>query len=184
MQQPVGIARGLFQRMAEGMAQVQQRPLALFGLVARDDPGLHLDRPGHGMQPRRRVAGDQPGAVHLQPVEEAGIAEQAVFHHLAIARQQVAPGQRVQHADVGQHQPGLVKGADQVLALRGVDPGLAADRAVNLRQQRRRDLHEPHPAPQHGGGKAHQIAHHPAAKGHHDIAPLDLLLQAATRRSG
>jgi len=34
MQQPVAIARGRFQRMAKGMAQVQKRPLALFGFVA------------------------------------------------------------------------------------------------------------------------------------------------------
>ena len=33
-----------------------------------------------------------------------------------------------QHVDVGQHQPRLVESADQVLAARGVDGGLAAHR--------------------------------------------------------
>ena len=98
----------------------------------------------------------QSRAVAFQPVEERGVAEKAVFHHLAIARQEVAVGQGVQHVDVGQHQAGLVEGADQVLALGGVDPGLAADRTVDLRQKRGRQLHEAHAPAQDGGGKARQ----------------------------
>jgi hypothetical protein len=55
MQQAVGIARGLFKGMAEGMAQVQKSALALFGLVAGHDAGLHLDRAGHRAEARRDV---------------------------------------------------------------------------------------------------------------------------------
>jgi hypothetical protein len=45
-----------------------------------------------------------------------------------------------------------------------VDPGLAAHRAVDLRQKRGRHLHEAHAPAQDRGGETHQIADHPAAE--------------------
>jgi len=54
-----------------------------------------------------------------------------------------------------------------------IDPGLAANRAVHLRQKRSRDLHEPHATAQYGGGKARQITDDPAAKRDDDVAPFD-----------
>ena len=69
--------------------------------------------------------------------------------------------------------------ADQVLAVRRVDAGLAADGAIDLRQQRRRDLHEIHAAPHDAGGKAGEIADHAAAKRQHDIAALEPRLEQA-----
>src|SRR3546814_5535820 len=59
---------------------------------------------------------------------------------------------------VDQHPPGLVEGADQVLAVPRVDPGLAADRTVDLRQQRRRDLHEVEAAERHRRRDSGEIA--------------------------
>ena len=70
-----------------------------------------------------------------------------------------------------------MKSPDQVLALRGIDPGLAPHRTVHLRQKRCRDLHKTHPAPQHRSGKAGQIPDHPASQRHHQITPFHLLLQ-------
>src|SRR5690606_2595979 len=47
MQKTVGIAGGVFQRVTEGMTEVQKRALSLFGLIALDDACLHLDRARH-----------------------------------------------------------------------------------------------------------------------------------------
>ncbi len=66
-----------------------------------------------------------------------------------------------------------MEGADQVLAERGVDAGLAADRAVDLGQQTRRDLHEIDAAQQGRRGKAGQIADDAAAQGDEHRAALD-----------
>ena len=184
MQQPVGIPRSRFQRMAEGMAQVQKRPLALFGFIARNDSGLHRHRNPHRMLAQPGVARHHAGGIDLQPVEETGVAQQPVFHHLAIARQKIAARQRGQRVDIGQHQAGLVKRAHQVLALGGVDAGLAADGTVHLGQKRCRHLHEAHPAPQNRRRKPHQIANHAATQRHHHIAPLDLLVQQPFRAAG
>jgi hypothetical protein len=56
-----------------------------------------------------------------------------------------------------------VEGADHVLAQRVVDRRLAADRRIDLRQERRRYLQEGHPALVDRGGKAREIADHSAA---------------------
>ena len=45
-----------------------------------------------------------------------------------------------------------------------IDAGLAADRGIHLRQQRRRHLHVGDAALVAGGGKPGQIAHHAAAE--------------------
>ena len=67
-----------------------------------------------------------------------------------------------------------MKRAEQVLALRRVDAGLAADRGIDLRQQRGRHLHEIDAAAQDRRGKAREIADHAAAERDHQIVALDL----------
>jgi hypothetical protein len=63
-----------------------------------------------------------------------------------------------------------VERADQVLAERMVDADLAADGAVDLRQQRRRHVHERDAAQERGGGEAGGVADDAAADGD-DRAP-------------
>ena len=66
-----------------------------------------------------------------------------------------------------------MKGADQVLAMPCVDRGLAADRGIDLRQQRSRHLHVIETAARHGGGEAREIADHAAAQRDDEVATLD-----------
>ena len=47
--------------------------------------------------------------------------------------------------------------ADQVLSQRVVHADLAADRAVHLRQQRRRDMHERDAAQKRGGRESRRV---------------------------
>ena len=117
--------------------------------------------------------------VLLEPGEERRVAEQPVLGHLGVAGAHLARRQRAQHVGVGQHEARLVEGADQVLALRRVDAGLAADGAVHLRQQRGRDLHEAHAAAQDGRGEAGEVADHAAAERDDEIAALEAQLEQA-----
>ncbi len=71
---------------------------------------------------------------------------------------------------VGEHRDRLVERADQVLALGQVDPGLAADRGVDHRQQRGRHLHHVDATVVHRGGEAGGVADHPAAQRDHRVA--------------
>ena len=66
-----------------------------------------------------------------------------------------------------------MEGADQVLAVLGIDRGLAADRGIDLRQQRGRHLHVVETAAHHGGREAGEIPDHAAAERDHEIAALD-----------
>ncbi len=63
--------------------------------------------------------------------------------------------------------------AEQVLAMAGIDAGLATDGGIHLRQKRGRDLHEAHAAPHDAGRKACEIADHAAAKRDHRVIALD-----------
>ena len=67
-----------------------------------------------------------------------------------------------------------MEGAEQVLAVRRIDAGLAADRGIDLRQQRGRHLHEIDAAPQDRRREAGEIADDAAAERDHQIVALDL----------
>ena len=172
MQQPVGEAGRRLQRVAEGMAEIEQHALAGLALVARDDPGLGAAAHRDGVL-ARGTAREHVLPVRFQPGEERGVAEQAVFGDLGIAGAEFARRQRIEQRGVGDHQHRLVEGADQVLAMRGIDRGLAADRGIDLRQQRRRHLHVVEPAPHDRCGKAREIADHAAAERNDEIVALD-----------
>ena len=67
-----------------------------------------------------------------------------VLRHLAEPAAVLPLGQRGEHVGVAQHRGGLPERADEVLALGQVDPGLAADRGVDLAEQRGGHVHHRH----------------------------------------
>ncbi len=66
-----------------------------------------------------------------------------------------------------------MEGADEILAVRGIDGGLAADRRIDLRQQCRRHLHVIDAATHDRRGEAGEIADDAAAERDNKIAALD-----------
>ena len=98
--------------------------------------------------------------------EQLAIADDAVFDHLGHAGAKLLDRQRCQHAGVDQHQPWLVKGADQVLAARMVDAGLATDRRIHHGQQGGGHLHHGDAPQPGGGGETGHVADDAAAEGH------------------
>ena len=109
----------------------------------------------------------------LAPIEETGIGDEAVFRHLGVAGAHLAFGQGVEGGGIGQDQTRLVEGADQVLAQRRVDAGLAAHRGIDLGEQGRGCLDEADAAPERRRREAGEIADHAAAEGHHQVVALD-----------
>ena len=65
----------------------------------------------------RLAAGKNLAPVFFQPGKKIRPVNQAVFRDLRIAGAEFAWWERVEHAGVGQHQPGLMEDADQVLAM-------------------------------------------------------------------
>lgn len=180
MQQPIGKACLRFQRMAKGMPQVQQRALpARFELVLADDPRLGRDGMRDRIAARIRVTRQQASAIRLAPIEECGVIDQAIFDDLGITRPHLSRGQRIEDIGVDQHDPRLVERADQILAGARVDPGLATDRRIDLRQQGGGNLYEAAAALQDRGGETDQVTDHPAAQRDHVIAALHAQFQQA-----
>ena len=97
-------------------------------------------------------------------VKDFFVGDIAVFDHLGHAVGKGTVRQGGEHRGVDQHQPRLVKRADQIFALRQVDARFAADRGIHLREQGGRDLAERHAAQEGRRGKAGDVAHHAAAQ--------------------
>ena len=113
MQQPVGEAGRRFQRVAEGVAEIEQHALAGFALVSGNDSRLAAAADGDGVLARRVAAGEQVLPVRLQPGKKRGVAEQPVFGDLRVAGTELALRQRVEQRGVGDDQDRLVEGADR-----------------------------------------------------------------------
>ena len=82
-----------------------------------------------------------------------------------------------------------MKRADEVLARAQVDTSLAADRAIDLRQERRRHLDESDAAQIRRGGKSRHVADHAAAErddGARAVEPAarELVVEAPCRSEG
>ena len=185
MEQPVGIAGIGLQGMAEGVAEIEQRPgAALLALVGLDDRRLGAAARGDGVGAVAAFAGEDLRPALLEPSEERGIAEEPVFHHFGVARAELAGAERVEHGNVGEHEARLMEGADQVLALGGVDAGLAADGGIDLGEERGRDLHQPDAAAEDACGEAAEIADDATAERHDRVAALDAELEQLLRDLG
>ncbi len=128
--------------------------------------------------------GQDPRRGAFEPGEELGVAEQAVFQDLGVAADQFAARQGVEDAQIGQHQAGLVKRSDQVLAARRVDRGLAAHRGIDLSQQGGRNLHEADAALIDGRRETGEVADHAAAEGDDQIAAIELEIQQPVAEIG
>ncbi len=66
VEQAIGKAGRGLQRMAEGMAEIEQRALAVLALVAGDDRGLGAAGGRDGML-ARRTAGEDVGMIGFEP---------------------------------------------------------------------------------------------------------------------
>jgi hypothetical protein len=122
----------------------------------------------------RRAACENIGVIGFEPGEERLVAEHAVFGDFGIAGAELARRQRIEHGGIGDHQQRLMERAEQVFPLRRIDSSLAADRRVDLRQQRSRHLDEIDAAAQDRGREPGEIADHAAAERDHQIVAFDL----------
>ena len=155
----------MWPRLRRARTPLSRSSAATIAALARQATAIACSRSGQPAATARQFA--------LEPGEEVGVADQAVFRHLGIAGVELARRQRIEDAGVGEHELGLMEDADEVLAAAGVDAGLAADRGIDLREQRRRHLDEAHAAPHDAGGKAGEVADHAAAEGEDDVAALE-----------
>ncbi len=148
-------------RLSSARSPVSRSSRATIAALARQATAMACSR---AKLPEELPPANTVAPIGFEPGEEIGIAEQAVFDEFGIAGAEFALRQRIERRGVGQHQDRLMESADQILAVGGIDRGLAADRGIDLRQQRGRDLHVIEAAPRHRGGEAGEIADDAAAQ--------------------
>src|SRR3546814_5321890 len=78
--QQAAIALLGFDRVAKGVAEVEQGALALLGLIAGDDGRLVCATAGDGFADGGGVTSQQIIAAGIKPVEKPGIAERSEEH--------------------------------------------------------------------------------------------------------
>ncbi len=157
---PFGIVPRQLVGVAQGVAEVQDHPQSGVQLVLRDYFSLDITAGIQNVFNVRHELG--AGGAGSEELEEAGVPDAAVLDHLRHAVHEHGQGQGVQRVRVHEHQPGLVEGPGQVLAVLQVHRHLAAHAAVHLGQQGGGDLDKGHPPEDGGGGEARQIPHHAA----------------------
>ena len=152
------VAGGGLDRVADRVAEVERLARAAVALVGGHDAqlGAHaaddhvvVDRAAGRDAVPQRPAGDERG-----------------LDHLGVAGGELGGGQRGQQRRIGEHRDRLVVGADVVLGLGQVDPGLAAVGGVDLGHERGRHLHDGDAALVGGRAEAREVAHHAAAQRH------------------
>jgi hypothetical protein len=160
-----GVACGRLDRVADGVPEVEDLAAAAVALVLGDDRKLEAcageDRALVGR--RRRLLGER-GPFRGDAFPQRTSREQRGLQDLDPARVQLGRGQRAQRVRVHHHGGRLVVGADVVLGLGEIDPGLAPVGGVHLGHERGGHLHDGHPALVGGRAEAREVADDPAAE--------------------
>jgi hypothetical protein len=175
--QPLAVAQSGLDRVAEGVAEIEDGAQPGLALVAADHARLDLAGTGHRVRERARIARKQRRQRALHRIQVGRVGDRAMLDHFGEPRGELALRQRRQAADVGKHQPRLVEGADHVLAQRMVDAGLAADRRVHLGQQRGGHLDEVDAPLVDGRRETGHVADHAAAQRHEDCAAVEAMFE-------
>ena len=154
----IAILPGAFDRVADRVPKIQKCAFAGgLAFVRGDDRGLDLNIPAN-----------QPGQVcpiePLEHFEHFRVANDRVFDDFRETLSKFARRQCRERSDVGNHQHRLMPGADQVFPGRCVHRRLSANRAVDLRQQSRRELDTRNSAMVDRRDKSREIANHSPAK--------------------
>ena len=152
------------ERVSGGVAEVEDAAQARFLLVLRDHVRLDPARLGDDRGQHLGFTIEDRAMLLRDTFEERGAGGDAVLDDFIEAGAELAARQRAEHRRVGDHRVRLVEGADQVLPERMVDADLAANRAVDLRQERGRYVDERDAAQVGGGGVAREVADDAAAE--------------------
>ena len=155
------VVGGDLQGVGQRVAVVEQRPPAVLAFVGGHHLGLDLD-----------AAGDPIGEIHG---EEIVTGEEVVLGHLAEPAAHLAGGQRVERVEVADHPGRLPERTDEVLALREVDGGLAADGRIDHAEQRGGDVHHRRAAVPAGGGEPGHVGDEASADADHHVVASETL---------
>jgi hypothetical protein len=109
--------------------------------VVDDDVDLDPDRRSNSSR-STSLSGATPRGDRAPPGRGSPGRDEPALDDFGEAADQLVARQGLQGREVADHAPGLVEGADEVLALAGVHARLAADCGVDHPEQRGRQVHD------------------------------------------
>ena len=151
--------------MPQGVAEIQNTPQVGLALIRRHHRSLDLATAGDHLFEHSHIPTQNGLPLFGKIAKKFRVIDHAVFDHLGQPVQQFGRRQRHENIAVDVHATGLIKGADQILALRDIDPGLATHRAVHLGQKGGGNLDKRDAPHVDGGQKTGDISGHPASQG-------------------
>ncbi len=163
----------------DGMAVVQDPAQLGLLLVALDHLSFEAAGAGHNGLEGGQIPGEELRHGILQFPEIPRVQNDAVLDDLGQPGAELALGERGESPRIDDHHAGLMESADQVLASRVVDRGLAPDRRVHLGEKGGRNLDEIHAAHVRRGREASQVTHGAPAERHHGGATVAAQVQQA-----
>ena len=154
-----------FNRMADGVAEIENHPQPGFFFVQTDDLGLHANGCGDNLFERLWIAPVNERSIGFDEAKEAGVPDESGLDALVKPSAQLSLGKGAQQIDVREDGARMVKRTHKVLARAQIYPGLAPDGGIDLSEQRGGYLHVVDAPHVDGGKKAAHIANDAAAKG-------------------
>ena len=168
---PEGVPLQLLDGVPEGVPVVEHLPLPGLAQVGGDHARLDRDRPLDELAGVRAAGPGRALRVRRDEAQDLAVRDEPGLDDLGEARHVVAAVEGFQRRQVGEHPGGRVERADQVLARRDVDRGLAADRRVDHAEQRRRHVDDGHAAQPGRGGEPGEVGRRSPADADHAVGP-------------
>src|SRR6218665_1953368 len=113
--------------VAEGVTVVENFTQSLFGKVFSHHIRFHLNRQLNDPTELRRIRIGRDIHGCLDRVKNFRVADESSLHNLGKTRENLSAGQGVKQVKIAEHGGRSVEHANEVLALGGVDSGLAPD---------------------------------------------------------
>ena len=154
--------------MTDGMAEIQHLPAAIVVLVFLYEFRLLQNAPQDDLLDiLLQILLCLDG---LEELEKLTVTDASVLHRFSQTIMHIAGRQGGEQIRIDEDALGLIKSARQILSASKVDSDLAADRAVDLRQNGGRDLEEINASHVGGSGKSPEIPRNAAGECHERIA--------------
>src|ERR1035438_9611815 len=166
------VAGHLLQRMANRVPQVQDHSEAGLALVDIHHLGLHADRRCNHFFQRLRVPPQHIFGMLLHKAQQRPVADNPRLYALHQPGAQLAIRQGPEHSDICEHRERMVKAAEKVFTLGQIHAGLAAHRAVHLREESGGNLNVRDSTHVRRCQKSAHIADNSAAKGYQERAAI------------
>ncbi len=170
--QQLRIARGRFQRVPNGMTEVENTAQAGFLFVTGNHVGFDLHSGQNDFLHGLMVAPANLADLTLHKLKKLAVTDDSALESFKQSGTKFPRVERFQDFRINQHSQGLMKCANQVFSCTEIDSGFSTDTCVHLRQQRRGNLHSRNSTHKDGSKETGAVADNASAERHYNGAAV------------